>query len=183
MRQRASVLLLTLTLCAGPATRAFGQGTLPPPPAPQGLPPAPGVAQASQTPQGPTPPQPADPTVTPNVGGIPSLNPPPGEAPALPVGPGDGDKKPVKWSWGGQYRIEPDASNFNFHPLFITDDPQTQSFVNQRMRLWATVNPDEHIEGYIQMQIGGVLWGQNLDLPKTFDGPKFPAAGDRDAVV
>ncbi len=127
------------------------------------------------------PPQPADPTVTPNVGGIPSINPPPGEAPTMPVGPEA--TMPFKWSWGGQYRIEPDASNFNFHPLFISDDPRVQSFVNQRMRLWATVNPDEHIEGYIQMQIGGFLWGQNLDLPKTFNGPKFPAAEDRVGIM
>jgi hypothetical protein len=85
---------------------------------------------------------------------------------------------PFKWSWGGQYRIEPDASNFDFHPLFITNMQHTQEFVSQRMRLWATVNPDEHIEGYIQVQIGGILWGQNVDFPKTFAGPKFPFMDD-----
>jgi hypothetical protein len=148
---------------------------------PQGLPPATRFVQVPQASQGAIPPPPADPTVTPNVGGIPSISPPPGDAPALPIGPEA--TMPFKWSWGGQYRIEPDASNFNFHPLFIPNDAQTESFVNQRMRLWATVNPDEHIEGYIQFQIGGVLWGQNLDLPKTFDGPKFPAAEDRVGIM
>jgi hypothetical protein len=97
--------------------------------------------------------------------------------------PGEEPKPPVKWSWGGQYRIEPDSSNFDFHPLFIGDTQHTQSFVSQRMRVWAMVNPTDNIEGYLQMQIGGVLWGQNLDFQKTFNGPKFPFAEDRVGIM
>jgi hypothetical protein len=92
-------------------------------------------------------------------------------------------KPPFKWSWGGQYRIEPNSANFPFQPLVITNHEQTETFVSQRMRLWATVNPNENVEGYIQVQIGGVLWGQNVDFPKTFDGPKFPPNEDRVGIM
>lgn len=135
------------------------------------------------------------------VGALTTLPPPPPSTalpPVLPPPdasvPGDGkppvvcepapdEKVPFKWTWGGQYRIEPNSANFPFQPLVITNDQHTESFVNQRMRLWATVNPNENVEGYIQMQIGGFLWGQNVDFPKTFDGPKFPPNEDRVGIM
>jgi hypothetical protein len=116
-------------------------------------------------------------------GGAPVPAPPPpdikADAPpctdAAPTPPQEVEVKfPFKWSWGGQYRIEPNADNFPFHPVALTPDDHTNRFVSQRLRVWATVNPNDHVEGYIQMQIGGVLWGTNADFNKTFPGPRFP---------
>jgi hypothetical protein len=136
---------------------------------------------------GPTSPQLPDSQVTPNPGGFPSTDTPQTTPPAdTAAGPGSGceePKTPIKYSWGGQYRIEPNSANFPFQPPFITDHEHVETFVSQRMRVWATVNPNEHVEGYIQMQIGGVLWGQNVDFPKTFDGPKFPPNEDRVGIM
>jgi hypothetical protein len=101
--------------------------------------------------------------------------------------PPAGEEKPTyKYSWGGQYRILPNSSNFNFQPLFIDHDQEKQTFVSQRMRVWATVNANDHVEGYIQMQIGGILWGNNVDFPKSFVGPKFgrvPPDDDRVGIL
>jgi hypothetical protein len=83
-------------------------------------------------------------------------------------------KFPFKWSWGGQYRVEPNASNFPFQPVVLTPEDHTQRFVVQRMRMWATVNPNDNVEGYAQVQFGGILWGTNVDFSKTFNGPRFP---------
>src|SRR5262249_45048571 len=113
------------------------------------------------------------------AGQLPIMVLPPEPAPPVETKPaavcenGDEPKIPFKWSWGGQFRVEPNSANFPFQPLVITNDEHTETFVQQRMRLWATINPNDNVEGYIQMQIGGVLWGQNVDFPKTFDGPKF----------
>ena len=45
------------------------------------------------------------------------------------------------------------------------------------MRVWATVNPNDHVEGYMQLQVGRFLWGDNTEFPKTFAGP-LSAPGD-----
>mgnify|MGYP002136879853 CR=1 FL=1 len=41
----------------------------------------------------------------------------------------------------------------------------------------------EHVEGYVQMQIGGFLWGQNFEFAKSFVGPRFPPADDRVGIL
>jgi hypothetical protein len=51
------------------------------------------------------------------------------------------------------------------------------------MRLWLTVNPGETVEGYIQVQIGGIFWGKNFDFPKTFVGPNFPPSDDHVGIM
>jgi hypothetical protein len=71
------------------------------------------------------------------------------------------------------------AANFDFHDPVITDDQRSQSFFNQRFRPWLTVQTNEHVEGYVQMEIGHILWGENFDFPKTYVGPRFPPADDR----
>jgi hypothetical protein len=92
-------------------------------------------------------------------------------------------KFPFKWSWGGQARIEPDISNFPFHPLVLTPDDHTQRIVVERLRFWVTVNPNDNVEAYVQVQIGGIQWGSNVDFSKTFPGPRFPpVAGFTDDV-
>jgi hypothetical protein len=113
---------------------------------------------------------------------------PPDAPPEAACPPADADK-PVdksgyKYSWGGQYRILPNSSNFGFQPLTISNDQQNQTFVNQRMRVWATVNPNDNVEGYIQMQVGGINWGNaNVDFSKEFKGPNFaPNAPGTDTV-
>jgi hypothetical protein len=120
--------------------------------------------------------QPMSPGMDPNA-----PPPPPSDPSACPATPAE-DKSNYKYSWGGQYRILPNSSNFTFQPLFITNDQHTQTFVNQRMRVWATVEPNEHVEGYIQMQIGGINWGTNVDFPKRFAGFQFPPAPNVDTI-
>lgn len=93
------------------------------------------------------------------------------------------EKKKLDFTIGGQNRMEPNASNFFFQPLVLTDEPPSEKFVNQRMRLWLTVNPGEMLEGYVQMQIGGISWGKNVDFPKTFIGPNFPPANDHVGIM
>jgi hypothetical protein len=72
-----------------------------------------------------------------------------------------------------------DAANFHFHQATISDDQRSESFFNQRFRTWLTVKTSEHVEGYVQTEIGHILWGENFDLPKTYVGPRFPPADDR----
>ncbi len=84
---------------------------------------------------------------------------------------------PLKMTWGGQYRVLPNSSNFPFQPATISPSQPDQWFVNRAMRLWATVNPNDHVEGYIQFQVGGFNLGDNTEFPKTFVGP-FSGPGD-----
>jgi hypothetical protein len=85
-------------------------------------------------------------------------------------------KPPMNLKWGIQYRVEPDIDNYPFHPLFLSPDDHTQRFVQQRMRLWLSANPADNVEGYIQVQMGGILWGQDRDFGKITvlsDGDHF----------
>lgn len=74
----------------------------------------------------------------------------------------------VNYKLGGQFRTEPNSANFNFHPITISDDQQAHSAVLSRMRLWLTVEPNPNVEGYIQIEMGHILWGSNFDFPKTY---------------
>ncbi|HVS35277.1 MAG TPA: hypothetical protein VMS17_06815 [Gemmataceae bacterium] len=130
----------------------------------------------------PQPPAPANPPATPDQPPQPpgSSSPRPGltedvRTPPVPTGAPAGP--PFSLTWGGQYRMLPNASNFPFQPATIAGTQQDQWFVNQRMRLWASVNPNDHVEGYIQFQVGGFNWGDNTEFPKTFVG-FFSPPGD-----
>jgi hypothetical protein len=83
----------------------------------------------------------------------------------------------LRFRLGGQYRVLPNFSNFFFQSPTISDNQPTENFANQRLRLWLTVMPNDNVEGYVQMQVGGFLWGQNFEFPKTFNGPIFSALG------
>jgi hypothetical protein len=83
----------------------------------------------------------------------------------------------LRFRISGQYRVLPNFSNFFFQPATISNDQPTENFAAQRLRLGLLVMPTDHIEGYVQMQIGGFLWGQNFEFPKTFNGPNFAALG------
>jgi hypothetical protein len=105
--------------------------------------------------------------------------PPPCPGPCdAPVPPAPESKLPFKYTWGGQFRVEPNISNFPFQPVVLTPEDHTQRIVVERLRLWATINPTDNVEGYIQAQFGGIQWGSNFDFNKTFNGPRFPAPAD-----
>jgi hypothetical protein len=72
---------------------------------------------------------------------------------------------------GGQYRMMFNAANYDYHPQSITDNQQSQAFINQRLRPWLTVQTSDNVEAYVQAQIGHVVWGTDYDLPKTFAAP------------
>ena len=72
---------------------------------------------------------------------------------------------------GGQYRMMFSAANYDYHPEFITNDQASQAFINERLRTWLTVQTSNHVEAYVQAQMGNVPWGTNYDLPKTFTAP------------
>ncbi len=80
---------------------------------------------------------------------------------------------------GGQYRLMYNASNFAHHALTLDDSQESRTFFNQRFRTWLEVHPNDHVEGYIQMEVGHVAWGTNFDFPKTYVGPRWPPADDR----
>lgn len=80
---------------------------------------------------------------------------------------------------GGQYRIMFNGANFDFHDATITDDQRSQSFFNQRFRTWLTIQTRENVEGYVQVEMGHIAWGENFEFPKTYVGPRFPPADDR----
>ncbi len=76
----------------------------------------------------------------------------------------------TKFRLGGQYRVEADGSNFTYHQTTITNNEDNGFFVNQRFRLWLTYNPTDNVEGYIQMQVGGINWGTDFDYVKNYVG-------------
>ncbi|WP_460167216.1 hypothetical protein [Thermostilla marina] len=80
---------------------------------------------------------------------------------------------------GGQYRLMFNASNYDWHSEELSDDQRSQTFFNQRFRTWLTVRPNDQVEGYLQVEMGHIAWGENYDYPKTYVGPRFPGADDR----
>ena len=122
-----------------------------------------------------TAPAPGDPLLSPPM---PQVVNPPVPMPCSTGECADAAPPPAPFEWskfrlGGQYRIEGNADNFNFHHAVITDSQKDQFFVNQRLRLWLTYNPTDNVEGYIQMQVGGINWGTDFDFNKNF-GANFP---------
>lgn len=115
----------------------------------------------------------------------------PQPGPESPVAPADGSvvepmpspSVPAVFDWskfslGGQYRILPNASNFRFHSPVIGDEQSMDFLVLQRMRLWLTYNPTDKVEGYIQMQVGQVPWGNGFDFNKSYIAGGTPVTGD-----
>lgn len=79
---------------------------------------------------------------------------------------------------GGQYRVMGSLNNFGFHPSSISDQQDRESFFNQRFRTWLDIDVNENVAGYLQLEIGHVLWGQNFELTKSYRGPAS-TVGDR----
>ena len=91
--------------------------------------------------------------------------------------------KPDPWiNIGGQYRVMYNASNFDYHSVTLDNNQQSQTFFNQRFRTWLEINPNDNVQGYLQVEMGHVGWGSNFDFPKTYNGPRWPAAVDGDRV-
>lgn len=88
-------------------------------------------------------------------------------------------RKPIDYELGGQFRVEPNSSNFFFHTPVVSDDEPGDTFSQQRMRLWLTVRPNERVEGYIQMEVGNVLWGDDFEFPKTYIPFTYPDRTDQ----
>ncbi|MHC4404946.1 MAG: hypothetical protein ACYTG0_35310 [Planctomycetota bacterium] len=70
------------------------------------------------------------------------------------------------------------SANFDFHSPTLDDSQESQTFFNQRFRTWLSVSPTENVKGYLQVEMGHILWNENLDFPHTYRGP-FSPAGDR----
>ncbi len=70
------------------------------------------------------------------------------------------------------------ASNFEFHEAAISDSQESQTFFNQRFRTWLEIHTNERVSGYLQVEMGHILWGDVPEFPKTYPGP-FSPAGDR----
>ncbi len=70
---------------------------------------------------------------------------------------------------GGQYRLMYNSSNFAFHQPQISDLQDSATYFNQRFRTWVTVETSENVRGYLQAEMGHILWGnEDLDFPKTY---------------
>lgn len=74
-------------------------------------------------------------------------------------------------SFGGQYRIIADGANFDFHPRVVLGEQPSQSFVNQRFRTWLNLydRAARNHGVYFQVEIGHIVWGDDLDFPKTYE--------------
>ncbi len=79
---------------------------------------------------------------------------------------------------GGQYRVMGNFSNFGWHPASVGEHEDSRGFFNQRFRTWLSIAPRENIEGYLQMEVGHIMWGENFEWTKTSGGPRFPASTD-----
>jgi len=133
-------------------------------------------------PTAPSPPIPMSPqTPEPNIVPLPSSpSPPPADGSVeFPVEP---LLQPFDWSKlriGGQFRGEPNASNFPFHPVTLPSGQPRQAYVLDRFRLWMTYSPTDNVEGYLQMQVGQIAWGTNYDFNKNFPGNFITQPDDR----
>ena len=81
------------------------------------------------------------------------------------------DEKPsYAVSFGGQYRIIADGANFDFHPRVVLSEQPAQSFVNQRFRTWLNFHDTTKANHgvHFQVEIGHIVWGDDLDFPKTY---------------
>ncbi len=82
---------------------------------------------------------------------------------------------------GGQYRLMFNTSNFDFHDSTISDTQDSQTFFNQRFRTWLEIGTSELVSGYVQVEMGHIIWGDAPEFPKTYPGP-FSQPGDRVGV-
>lgn len=69
---------------------------------------------------------------------------------------------------GGQYRIMGNSGTLSWHPQTIASDADTSSFLNQRFRTWFDVKAGDNVGGYLQVEMGHVMWGQDDEFPKTY---------------
>ena len=67
------------------------------------------------------------------------------------------------------------AADYDYHPQSITDNPQSQAFINERLRTWMTVQTSENVEAYVQAQIGHVACGARITTcPRRSPRPERP---------
>ncbi len=104
------------------------------------------------------------------------------EHPAAPPAPSFAATSSAPFHIGGQYRMMGSYANFDWHQAAIGDE-ETRHFYNQRLRLWSDVTPTERVRGHVQVEIGHIVWGQNLEFTKTYAGPKFSGGVDPDDRV
>ncbi len=73
--------------------------------------------------------------------------------------------------FGGQYRINGQATNFDRHSVFLTNDQSSVSFGALRLRQWFNLFHEERKDHgvYVQLEIGHVFLGEDEDFPKAFD--------------
>lgn len=94
----------------------------------------------------------------------------------------DSGRRPLQVRLGGQYRVMFNSANFGFHQATISDDQPSQTFFNQRFRTWIDVATNQDVGGYLQIEMGHILWGDDFDFPKTFPTTFSPLPGDRVGV-
>lgn len=81
--------------------------------------------------------------------------------------PGSAASAGFAWDFGGQWRVMANGSNFGFHSPTIGDQDD-DGFLNERLRTWLSVSPEENVEGYIQVEIGHVTFGEDFEFPKAY---------------
>lgn len=89
------------------------------------------------------------------------------------------EKEGIKFDLGGQYRIMANYSNFPWHAESISDNEAKSSFFNQRFRPWLNVIVNENVSGYLELEIGNIIWGDNYEWTKIYMGPATTPGGDR----
>jgi len=92
-------------------------------------------------------------------------------------------RTPTPWfRIGGQYRLMFNSANFGFHEPTVTDAQQSETFFNQRFRTWVEVHPNDQVSGYVQVEMGHILWGRNCEFPKSYPDGASSLTGDRIGV-
>lgn len=87
-----------------------------------------------------------------------------------------------KIKFGGQYRVMMNSSRFGWHPATISDNEETRSFANQRFRTWLNINPNKDVSGYLQIEMGHIMFGENFEWTKVYAGPGVTLPGDKVGV-
>ena len=63
----------------------------------------------------------------------------------------------------------------DYHPVSIGNDQVSQGFINERLRLWLTVQTSDNVEGYVGAGDRETFFGvYNYDLPKTLPPRERP---------
>ncbi len=74
----------------------------------------------------------------------------------------------VPWRIGVQWRVVADAANFPWHAKTIGRDQGSEDSIAQRFRTWLSISPAPGIGGYLQLEAGHIVWGEDREGTKTF---------------